>query len=237
MIYEPIMKPLCLFILALSCNSVFSQEPLITLKAGEDISALYKYVYRYPQFIPGKVYFQDGDSAGASMNYNLFDGEIHFISKADTMLIDDKSKIRSVVIDADSFVFADGQFLRILTDYGYAKLAVADKLRLHDEQRIGAMGMARPTHNIDSKSSFNSWQTLKLQLSRDLIFSKEKHFYFTSGSAYLPANRKNLPGLFAFAGKKAFEEYEKTCHPNLKNETDIESLFSCMARQYKSMNR
>ncbi len=222
-------------LLALS-TSVFSQESLITLKAGDDISELYKYVYRYAQFQPGRVYFLDGDSAGTSMNYNLYDGEIHFISKGDTMLIDNKEKVSLIVIGVDSFTMHDGQFLRIVHDYGLARLAVADKLRLHDEQRIGAMGVARPTHNIDSKSSFNSWQTLKLQLSRDLIFSKEKHFYFSNGKGFLAVNKKNLSGLFSFAGKKAFEDYEKSCHPNLKDEGHLDKLFSCMAVQYKNMN-
>lgn len=229
------------FLIILFCCALqvqlHAQEKLITLKAGEDISALYKHVYRYPGFTKGKVNLTNGDSISVLLNYNLFEGAVQFIDKKDTLLIAEKESIRDIVISDDTFFREGTHFLRFIDDYGFTKLAVEDKLILHDEQRIGAMGMARPTHNIDSKSTFTSWQTLGLQLNRDLIFSKEQRFYFLQDGVFHPVTKKALNKLFSFAGKKSLQEYEHIQKPDLDTETGLRDLFTYMSSVWKSMNK
>ena len=228
-----------LFFLLTLCISLntWSQDSLIMLKAGEDPALLFRHVYRYPGFTEGKVYLKDGDSVKALLNFNLYEADIQFINGKDTMLLAGKETISRVVIAGDTFYYGGGFWVRPIAHYGFASLAVAERLKLHDEQRIGAMGAARPTHNIDSKSSFISWQTLQLQLHRDLIFSREAVYFFMRDNQPQPVNRKNLAKLFSFAGKSSFHNYDKAHHPNLKKEEALMQLFSYMNNLYKGMNR
>lgn len=227
------MKHLFIITCCLLQQVAFPQDSLITIKAGDDAGLLFQEVYRYPQFKSGYVHLLNGDSIKARLNYNLYEGEIHFINDGDTLQLADKLQLRSVVIDRDSFRFSDGRFFRTLAIFDFGDLVVEEVLRLHDEHRIGALGMARPTHNIDSKSSFISWQTLQLQLNRDLVFSRQKRFYYKSGNTYKPASRRALSQLFMFAGRQAFPNYERQFQPNLKDERALLRLFQHMQQLYK----
>jgi hypothetical protein len=80
------MKRLPVLLVVLVATIAKAQtSTLITVKAGEDMSALYQQVYRYPQFQPGKIYFIN-DSARSLFNYNLLQGKMEFIGdKKDTL--------------------------------------------------------------------------------------------------------------------------------------------------------
>ena len=67
----------------------------ITVKPGEDLTAIYKQMYRFPQFMYGKVYFMNKDSAKGRLNYNILMGKMQFIDKrGDTLVLSDDNPIR-----------------------------------------------------------------------------------------------------------------------------------------------
>ncbi|MBK5272449.1 MAG: hypothetical protein JJE22_15700, partial [Bacteroidia bacterium] len=82
-------------ILMLICFAVLSSNQLsaqtittIRVKAGEDFTAVYKQMYRFPQFTYGKVYFVNKDSAVGRLNYNMLMGKMQFIDKrGDTLVL------------------------------------------------------------------------------------------------------------------------------------------------------
>ncbi len=68
------MKSIIIFAgLFFSCSyNLFCQgSNIIVIKPGEDLTNVYKYIYRYPQFEYGKVYFINGDASAGKLNYNF----------------------------------------------------------------------------------------------------------------------------------------------------------------------
>ena len=66
------MRYLLALLLISVCTAAWSQSSeIITVKAGQNISQVYKEIYRYPQFTPGRVYLINGDVSAAKLNYNF----------------------------------------------------------------------------------------------------------------------------------------------------------------------
>src|SRR6476620_10373140 len=131
------MKTLCCLLGMVLSSSVFAQgSSLITIKAGEDISSVYRQMYHYPDFIKGKVYFENGDSAGGRMNYNFVLAKMQFINaKNDTLVLSEDVPIKRLVLGRDSFAFESGNYLELLaSDH---RLAIRQSLELLDEQDVG----------------------------------------------------------------------------------------------------
>src|SRR5688500_19609212 len=107
---------LSLAIVLLFNGTSFSQTTeLITVKAGQTFSDVYKEIYRYPQFAAGRVYFKNGEVSAGKLNYSILSEEILFISSTgDTLALDNKTSIRSVTIVINSFYYViNNDFLNL----------------------------------------------------------------------------------------------------------------------------
>lgn len=220
------MRPILFLISITATIAAHSQDAaIITVKAGEDMSVLYRYVYRYQQFLPGRVYFTN-DSARSVFNYNRLDDRFEFIGeKNDTLVIADERSVRQVIINRDSFYFHNGGYLLSLGDYGFARLLVKESLKLVDEKNIGSYGMSSSTHTIESKRTLLSLQTMTLQLNKDLVFSREQIFYFQHKDNYLLATRKNILRLLDSKQKSLVEGFIASQAVDLKKQEDLQRLF------------
>jgi hypothetical protein len=216
--------------LVLFSSVAYSQSPaLITVKAGEDMSVLYQYVYRYPEFKPGKIYFIK-DSARSVFNYNLVEAKMEFIGdKKDTLVIVDEKSVKQVVIDKDSFFVKDGNYFLSLGDYGFARLLVRDVLKLMDEKNMGVYGLSSSTHTIETRRTLLSLQTQTLQLNKDLVFSRERYFYYLRGDDYVAITKKNVLKLVGAKEKNLVETYMTAQAIDLKNEQHLQRLFLYIA--------
>jgi hypothetical protein len=220
------MKRLPVLLVVLITAIANAQDPtLITVKAGEDMSALYQQVYRYPEFKPGKIYFID-DSARSLFNYNLLEGKIEFIGeKKDTLWLSDEKSVKQVIIDRDSFYMHDGSYLLSIGDYGFAKLLIKDRIKLMDEKNMGVYGISSSTHTIETKRTLLSLQTQTLQLNKDLVFSRDRNFYYLQKGNYVPATRKNILKLVGPKDKGLVENYMTTQAIDFKNQEHLQRLF------------
>ena len=190
----------------------------ITIKAGEGITAIYKQMYRFPQFMYGKVYFMNSDSAKGKLNYNMLIKKMQFIDKrGDTLVLSDNNPIRLVVIDTIIFYCNSEECVELLAGYPPAELAASYKLKLADEQKIGAYGLSSSTQTIENTSSFVE-NNYKLLVGKDLVFAKDTRYYFIDANKhFIVANKKNLLKLLP-GQKTKIENYLKTHDVDFKNE-------------------
>ena len=224
------MKTLLFLLVIHAAVIAYPQNPsVITVKAGEESDVLYKHVYRYPRFLPGKVYFIN-DSARAPFNYNLLDSKIEFIGdKMDTLVFSDEKLIRQIIIEKDSFFFYNGSYLRSIGDYGFARLFIKETLKLLDEKNIGTYGIPSSTHSIESRSTLLSLQTRTLQLNKDLVFSRENEFLFSHNGRYVAMTKKNILKQLNAKEKSLVESFVEEQSTDLKKEEDLQQLFQYIA--------
>ncbi|MFL5739735.1 MAG: hypothetical protein ACJ75B_05925 [Flavisolibacter sp.] len=225
------MKTLCCWgAMIFSCHLFAQGSSIITIKAGEDISSVYQQMYRFPQFIKGKVYFENGDSAGGRMNYNFVLAKMQFINaKNDTLELSEDTPIKQIVLERDSFAYASGNYLELLP--GYHHLALRQRLEVLDEQDIGAYGIPTSTHTVDKVNSLKDMQEHRLNLNRDLVLKKEKQYFFlTSDNHYLLLNKKNLEKAFP-KKSSAIRDYLEYYHTDLSNEKEVKMLMDFISKR------
>jgi hypothetical protein len=219
--------------LLICIDHAIAQDPnVIIIKAGEEVSSARKHFFQYPEFIYGKVLFDNGDSAKCRMNYNFALGAIQFIrSNGDTLSIANESDVQWIAIKKDTFLINDQQYFEVVNSYPFGKLLKKQILRLSDEHKSGAYGISSPTHNIETKQTLIAEQTLKLLLNRDLILTKEKQYYLLSSSGKLvPVNKKHIIQVFPNR-KNSIDNYLKENDINFRREQDLLQLFTYLVYQ------
>ncbi|MBA2561770.1 MAG: hypothetical protein H0V14_02450 [Chitinophagaceae bacterium] len=199
---------------------------IIVIKPGEDLNNVYKYIYRYPQFEYGKVYFINGDASAGKLNYNFLIQTMQFIDpKGDTLALANESALNFISIGADTFFHNNKGYIEQVADYTFTKLLLKEKLQ-SSEEKIGAFGIPSSTQTIDTKNTLIADQNYKLRVNGNLILSKEKHYYFSdSDFNILPVNNKNLMKVFA-KQKGKIENYIKSNNTDLNNENDLKNFFT-----------
>jgi hypothetical protein len=206
----------------------------ITVKAGEDITAVYKQMYRFPQFTYGKVYFMNKDSATGRLNYNMLMGKMQFIDKrGDTLVLADNNPIRLVAIDTNLFYCNSGECVELIVGLPPAELVVSHHLKFADEQKAGAYGLPSSTQTIENTNSFKAnTSDYHLQLNKDLVFTKETRYYLIDTNRhFIAANKKNIQKLFP-KQKDSIENYFNKNQVDFKNESDLKNFFLYLAKTY-----
>ena len=214
-----------LVILILCINSSFSQTTeIITVKAGQNISDVYKEIYRYPQFTAGRVYFMNGDVSAAKLNYNLISQVMLFTTNiGDTLAIDNESTIKYITIANDTFYYDEG-YVELVENYSHVKLAVRQKIKFSDKKKTGAFGMPTSTVKTESDDTFLGDRRYNFTIAEDLIFKKETEFYLNDDSNhFLTISKKNLLKLYP-KRKDNIENFLKENNINLREEKDIKRL-------------
>lgn len=106
------MNPVFLvcFIFIFCYNVTAQNAKTITVKAGNDVKEfIANEMYRYPKFLIGKVFFRDGKSTSAKLNYNLLVGDMQYIDlNGDTLSIANSKEVGYIKIEEDSFFMIRG---------------------------------------------------------------------------------------------------------------------------------
>lgn len=191
------MKKVAIFvcICTVSASNIFAQySDKIVVKAGQDFMAsLSKQIYHYPQFVEGTVVYKDGITSKGIMNYNMLIGEMQFIDdKHDTLSIANEQTIQYIAIANDSF-FYDKGYLALITGNPTAKLAVRQRIKVVDKQKIGAYDQPSSTGSIDSYNSVQGGSRVyKLDIREDIILAKETSLFLGDKfNHFVIANKKN----------------------------------------------
>ena len=204
------------------------QSDKILIKADEDVeSKLAKQIYLFPDFTTGLVVSKDGSKSKGLLNYNLLNEEMQFIApKGDTLSLADEHTIKFITVGKDSF-FYDHAYFQLLAGNPVAKLAVKQRLKIVDKQRIGAYNQPSSTGSIQSQSNYISGAVShRLNIREDILMAKETKYYFSDKyNHFVPANKKNVFKLFS-RQQNEIEEFLRSNRIDFNQLEDLVSLLS-----------
>ncbi|KQS28051.1 hypothetical protein [Dyadobacter sp. Leaf189] len=221
--------PLFLFttLLAVSANAQ-SGKNTYQVKTGNDANKVIPYEgrYQFPDFRDGEVFFRNGNSSRAKMNYNRVHGEVMFISPArDTMLFANADYINHILIANDIFYYQKGHgHVRLERDLGDVKLGRKEFLAKMDHEKNAAYGQYSSTSAISSYSTFvnstGEYQFLNVN-ERVMLARRAVFFFIDKNNILYVANRNNLLKVFP-SKKSAVNKYLRENQVNFESAGDLE---------------
>lgn len=232
-IFLPIgLTLLAAFATAQQKQEAFAYDTSFVVKAGTKLNDAIpaRYVYRYAEFLPGKVVFRDGTVSEARMNYNRLTDEMHFINRpGDTLALADEPTVRFICIGKDSFCFDRGYVLLVKSDSD-VKLGMKQGFQLGDRKRPTGYDMMSSTSSVTGLSSLHDGRKLyELEVKEQVLVTTVTQFYFGDKyNHFVFATGKNLRGLFPEC-KRPIEEFCKKSGIDFGKREDLESVVSFMA--------
>jgi hypothetical protein len=208
--------------------SLFSQDTsFITVKAGQHITDVFTTadIFYYPQFTYGKVFFKDGNTAEAKMNYNRLLDEMHFIDpKGDTLALANEKTIKFITLGKDSFYHNEG-YLRRVSGNNVGKLAVKQVWRFADKKKASAYNITSSVSSISSRSSYYDGRRFhNLAVKEDIVLSKVEQYYIGDKyNRFVLAGKKNLLMLFP-KEQNRIDMYLKENKVHFSNKEDLEKI-------------
>ncbi len=224
------MKLFLLFlsVFIIQCNSHAQNEQWL-VKAGVNVKEALgdSIIYKYPQFNQGAVYFKDERVSNASLNLNIFNGEMQFINASnDTMALSDEGTIKYIIIQKDTFYYSK-VYVQLMYQNPIAKLGKIETLRAVGFQKTGGYDQPSSASAINSASYFynaNSGTVSKLNEAEDAVLRKET-FYFIGDrfGNFQPALKKNIFDMFN-SQKDSIDTFMKENKLQLNKEEDLLKL-------------
>jgi hypothetical protein len=135
-------------------------------------------LYDYAQFTQGTVFFKNGKTAGAALNYNRYLDEMQFITpKGDTLTLQNETKIAYISIVQDTFFYDQG-YVKLVNNTANLKVAIKKRLRVLGKQKLGAYGIVSSTEAITSYGTFSDGSTnYDLKVMQELILERQVQYY------------------------------------------------------------
>lgn len=197
----------------------------ITIHAGESFDKLNQEIYAYPTFAKGYVTYNHGKTYRSLFNYNLLSGTVQFISeKGDTVDIANENTVSYIIIGKETFLY-NKEYLKIISGNKVATLAEAKRVKLSDQKKIGAYGIANSANSISTYTTHFAYNsTNKLILQEDLVFTVTRKFYIIDANDKpMVYNKRNLLKTFPEASNK-IEMYLKNKPIDFNSEQDLKQL-------------
>lgn len=226
------MKIITIVVALFISQAAFAQDSTrIFIKAGQTFSEVVTpaVMYRYKEFKPGQVLFNDGTLHNARLNYNLFNAEIMFIATGgDTLAIAIKQalNIKRVSIDTHSYVYDKG-YLEVMRENATGTLARRQQYFVVGREKVGAYDMASSTSSIDSYSSisdrFENRYNLMVRENTTLQL-KTEYFVGDPYKLFLPVTKRNLEKVF-FKQRDRLDTYLRDHSVDFNNEKQLTALF------------
>ena len=228
------MKKLFLAICIFFATNLFAQDSLtIFIGADRNVSEVLtpNKIYKYPDFLPGRILFRNGTVADGKFNYNYLNGEIEFIKK-DTLAISKNQmlNIKTVTVAGDTFFYNKGYLQQVML-MPLGKLLKKQTLVVTKREKIGGYNQPSSTSAIESYGSFTDNFgnfTPSLKIKENITLALRSDYYFGDKyNVFLPANKKNL--LKSYPGKaNQINQYLKQHSVNFKKEADIKKLLAIL---------
>ncbi len=216
------MNIACLFFFCIPHLSAQKIET-IRVKGNEAADFISKAQYKFPAFTRAKVFLKDGEIASARLNYDYFNQAMKYIDeKDDTLVIANENDINYISSVLDTF-FYQNKYYEWIASSATARLAVRRTYKLVDREKIGAYGTSSPANKVESHTAILGITKLDLDISEELVFSKETTYYISSMKGhFVEANKKNISKLFP---RKGIEDYINQNKLNLNKEKDLIDVF------------
>lgn len=198
-----------------------------TLRTGTE--ALVKRIYKYPDFVDGRVIFHDSTHADAKLNYHQVFGQILFIAPSgDTLALANPGTTRMVIVGEDSFYYHDKAFLQMRTNFPGINLAVKSTLKYVGQEKAGPYG----TYSTVASTNSNSTVTTDDQITQYIEIDQNtvyvfKHEYFLADrfNNFFRATKKGFYNIFS-KNEKKIREYIKQNPVDFDKEEDLLRLLN-----------
>lgn len=206
---------------------IFGQE-VVNVKADQEMNQVFtvKDLYRYEQFLSGKVQFRDGTSAEARMNYNkLFEQMLFINDDGDSLAVGNPETIKFIAIGIDTFYYNKGFFVEMINSTSSIRLAKRQVLQQIDEQKIGAYGQSYTNNStVSNKNYYTVDGKPRLNVGEGTLFSQKSEYYVSyKQDDFVLATKKNVEKLFDDKAKDV-KDYIKANSINFANENDLKKL-------------
>jgi hypothetical protein len=212
-----------LIILLTTCLSAQKYKP-VTVLAGTRVIDYFpaEVRYRYPEFLPGQVFFKNGSAGSSRLNYDLLRNEMLMIQSPDTLVIVKKKDIQFIAIAQDTFIYNNG-YLEVVHN-GMVKVWMKQYIKMKEVLKKTAFGqpsnvVSSETYKIDSDGRY--WDMTPVD---DIVFQKTVEFYIMDSTGKLLALRKKT--LLQILPQKTIEieGYLKKNKVNFESKEDIIKL-------------
>lgn len=214
-------------VLLLCIGSLDAQEQkTVTVKAGTRISDSFTHdeLYRYPEFIQGKISFRDGTSTVTLLNYSTLAGEMLFIASGDTMAIANARNIRYVQIMLDTF-FYDNAYLEVIAGAAPAFMTCRHYIKIQDIKKEGAMGIRSSTNSAETyQGLYAEGNYRNMILQEDMVLSLNYDYYLGNPKQGFMLYKKSNVQKFFPDHKPAVNDFVKTQHIDFKSREDLIKL-------------
>jgi len=214
-------------VLLFNCLTFAQNAEPIIVKTGTSISEEVPAaeLYQYPQFVNGIVYFRNGTSSDAKLNYIRFLDEMQFLNtNGDTLTIDNEETIQMIIANNDSFYYDKGYFMVISSNHSL-KLAIKQGFKVVNKQKTAAYDKSSSVSSIKNVNSYSTEARIyKLGVSEDVMLTRETHHYFGNKfNQFVLANKKNLLELYP-KHRYEIKKYLKETEVGFQNKVDLEAL-------------
>ena len=219
-----------ILILLVMSNLCIAQERLklenIDVTQDQNLSeneSLRNAVYIFPEFMQGKVFFKNGTTSSAKLNYNTLIGEMQFLDNDENILsIANPQDVEFVLIDKKVFCHFSGKtFIQLVLMNENIKLFVKRFTESTEHHAKGAYGQSNTTSAITNINTTYSFKKNELSVYKELRFNIRDEFYLENNGKFNKINNmKSFTKIFPQFKNEIirFAESNKT---NFKNEKDV----------------
>jgi hypothetical protein len=205
----------------------FPQEEIKAVKADQEINEVFtiKDLYRYPQFMEGKVFFRDGTVAEAKLNYHKLFEQVMYISNNDSLAVGNPETIKVIVIGKDSFYYNKGTYYELVNTYKSIHLARKQILQEVDQEKTGAYGQSYTNNSaVANKNYYTVDGKPRLNVGESTLFSQKTEYYISYKEGdFVSATKRNIEKLFS-ENSKQVKEYIKNNSVDFTKEGDLKKL-------------
>jgi hypothetical protein len=188
-------------------------------------------IYRFSHFKEGRITYVVGRSNKQKFNYNLFSGEMDFITdRGDTLTVTDEQDLRLVMIDGHVFYHDHKRgYIEILLQLPLA-LGVQKIFYPARKETVADDGYGVTSHTTSSARSYIG--PPNHLTNEDNIYKKESKFYFLDQkNKVFPANKFTIVRMFP-DNKKEIKAYYRENNIDFKNQSDLIRLVKFCNRFY-----
>ena len=206
---------------------VAQKKLVVTVKAGSNIMDVLpsSEIFSYPSFTPATVFFRNGATADARLNYNRVVDEMHFIDPTgDTLAIDSEKQLNYIVINTDSFYYDQG-YVRLLSSGGLLKLGIRQRWVTVDTRQFAAYNSNNNSERLFSFATLRQGGRLyDLTVNQDMTLETTESYYFgNSFNHFLFASKASLLSLLP-KQQGAIKKYLKENKVRFNNLDDLNKL-------------
>lgn len=217
--------------LLLHCSN--AQTNQWTVKTGESIQEVLgdSTIYRYPQFVDGRVYYDDGKVSRGLLNFDRLTGQMEFIAPSrDTLAIANEATVKFIAVQNDTFYF-DKVYLELIHHNAGTRIGKMDVIKLLDIKKEGAFGQMNSTSSITSTSSFyNGRQDYQLTQKGEITLKEQTKYFISHGNDdFLPATKKNIHKIFS-QKMSAIEPFMKENNIDISKQEDLVRLIDFLEK-------